>query len=238
MRYFPQYSQIIKIVLTQLKKTGIIPVLNAEKLNCGLFGSGPCPEAYGIAQFIDANLPECRAVQSISFDINASSWEYSRNITHHSLIPAIFGHRAFGIKAVDFDLTIPISIESFNDRMSKMNLIVFQNCLNETNPNQHMQVLQNLKTIYDNLSSGTLLIFIDLSGFSNVKRLLSTFQSQVKPDNIVEPLNDASKRYFAADLVNTMPQILRTNLLNGNRDNQNGLIPRVNIDYHTLIIKK
>ena len=86
-----------------------------------------------------------------------------------------------------------------------------------------------------------MLIIIDLSGFKNVMQLLSTFQEQIKNINsnsIIEPLSPASRRYFAADLVNTMPNILRTNLLNGTKENQNGLIPRVNIDFHTVVIKK
>lgn len=238
LRYFPQYAQIIDIVLSQLKNKEIHPTISNKKINCGLFGSGPCPEAFGIAQFIKAKHREVETVQSISFDINASSWAYSRNITKENLIPSMFGERTFGIRGIDFDLSLPIAIENFNEAISKMSIIVFQNCLNEINPSKHGQVLSNLKTIYNNLSSGALLIFIDLSGFRNVISLLTTFQGQIKADNIVEPLDVASKRFFAASLVNTMPEILRTNLLNGSRENQNGLIPRVNIDYHTLIVRK
>ena len=238
LRYFPQYAQIVDIVLNKLKIKHIKPLINNRKLNCALFGSGPCPEAYGIAQFLKSNYAEAETIQSISFDINASSWSYSRDITKENLIPAIFGERTFGIRAFDFDLSLPIAIEKFNEAISKMSIIVFQNCLNEINPIKHGQVLSNLTTIYNNLSAGALLIFIDLTGFRNVIQLLVTFQNQINISSIAEPFNEAPQTYFAANLVNTMPEILRTNLLNGNRQNQNGLIPRININYHTLIVGK
>ena len=237
LRYFPQYSQIIRILLNQLKAKGVFLSASDKAINCALFGSGPCPEACGIVQYVNDIRLDVKTFQYTSFDINANSWGYSRDITQQHILPSLFRDSIKG-SAANFDLSLPINMENFDKTIGEMNLVVFQNCLNEINPAKYTQTLANLLEIYNRLSSNTLLILIDLSGFSSVMQLLSDFQSKISSGKIVEPLDLNSKRYFAAGIVNTMPTILRTNLLNGSKENQNGLIPRVNIDYHTIAIRK
>jgi len=87
LRYFPQYAQIIDIVLVNPTKKQRSSSDNRQQENkLWLVRVGTLSRAYGIAQFIKAKHKEVETVQSISFDINASNWVYSRNITKENLI--------------------------------------------------------------------------------------------------------------------------------------------------------
>ena len=240
LTYVPQYSQIICIILNELKHALASP-FNQEDLTASFFGSGPLPELYGLLQFLRANFSVIRKVTAYAFDIYADEWTYSRNITKNHLIPSIWRDHQLELKSKTFDLSQAESVEEYRDIIASSKLIVFQNCLNEVRPSQHSTVLNNFTSLVNSMSSNSILLITDLSNYRSALKLMQEIEGMVVRENslstLISSISDG-RSYDARNIVNTMPLVMRKNLLTGNRQNPNGLIPRISINYRFLAIEK
>ncbi|GGH05375.1 hypothetical protein GCM10007352_09090 [Mucilaginibacter phyllosphaerae] len=231
LRYFPQYSELIGLVLDNLADRDIN--LPAEILRCGLFGSGSCPEAYGIIQFALANNLPINDFRFVSFDINAGGWEYTRHINRDKILPAFLNNgQKLLLGGHPFDITVEIPVK-VNSLIPLFDIVVFQNCLNEISSKHYDLVMANLAHIFSLLKPGALMIFIELSNYISALKLLADFQITIDEANIITPIG-SEFHHNASEVVNTMPDIIISNFLN----NTNKLWPRRVINYYTLVLRK
>lgn len=254
LRYFPSYSELVYL---ELKAKSDLIKFHDNNINCILFGSGPCPEAYGIIKFINEYQKERRNINFVSLDKVAEHWEATRSITINELIPCINKDNKFRINSWKYDLTIPIktynkeSLKSFNTLIGKSNLIIFQNFLNEINLKINgTNVYQNIVHIYNNLPKGSIIIFIEVSGYDiQVCDLLMKIQREIQklnPIHLIEPFCSSdpiyaqyrlappsnTKHFNATNLNSEIPEILKECFFN------NTLFPKIKIDYDSLILRR
>jgi len=254
IRYFPSYSDLI---YPELKAKHTVIKFTGTKINCSLFGAGPCPEVYGVIKFIKEFHIQTEKLNFISFDKISKQWENTRNITINNLIRPNWEATNLKINNCYFDLIYPISsynvgsLKSFNKLMGNSTLIVFQNFLNEINLRKNnINVYYNIVHIYNHLSKGALMIFIEVSGYNievsnlliniqeniqrlNLKYILELFCSSdpiFKNSNIAPPL--ITKDYKANALNLNIPEILQSNFFNNN------LFPKNIIGYESLILRR
>jgi hypothetical protein len=242
IRYFPQYSQIIRIILSDLKDRNILLPFNQSDLSVSFFGSGPSPEIYGFLQFLNADFQRVRKVTAYTFDIISDEWSYSREITVKHLLPSIWNNRQFDLVPNGFDLSQANSVDRFTDIIGLSKLIVFQNCLNEVGQNLYSNVIANLVSLVHAMNSNSILIIADLSNYRHVFDLTQRIEALIRtsnPASILISLAEGQKTYDARAMINGMPSIIRQNLLTGiPYQVENGLIPRRKIKYHCLTVRK
>jgi hypothetical protein len=236
LRYFPQYSLIIRLVLGKLRNKQIELPFNREEISASFFGAGPCPEIYGFLRFLSAGFPNIRKVTANAFDIISGEWAYAREITEHHLIPSIW-QRAFELNASNFDLSQAGSTRWLAHTINASSLLVFQNCLNEINRNLYPNVIKNIDSLVRAMRPGSILTIIDLSSYPAVLELIGRIEDSVRsrhPVTTLIGLQGSESRYDAVALINALPHAITQNLLTG----EDGLIPRRYIKYHCLVIRK
>lgn len=238
IRYFPQYSQIIRLILNDPPRNYLRP-FNQRDLSACFFGSGPAPEVIGLLQFLATRFPNIRAVKAHAFDIIAEEWAYARDITR-SLALSIWHDRQLELKGNAFDLSQAGAVEQCSNIIASSKLLVFQNCLNEVRQDQYLNVAANLVSLVQAMASGSILIIIDLSNYQPALNLIQRIETLIKDRQLASVLaNLSQRRYDAQEMIGAMPQIIRTNLLTGIPFQvENGLIPRRYIDYHYFVVRK
>lgn len=237
LRYFPQYSQVLRIILNRLKNAQVSLPFDQENLSACFFGAGPAPEVYGFAQFLNAAFSNNKKLTAYTFDIISDEWNYSRGITEHSLVPSIWQNRTFELISKKFDITQANSVNQFAAIVGQARLIVFQNCLNEINQNSYPSVIANLKSLIGSMSSGSVLTVIDLSSYPAALQLISQIESLIRSENLASILispSEGEKTYDAVALRDSLPNVIVDNLLTS----ADGLIPRRWVKYRCLVIRK
>jgi hypothetical protein len=242
LRYFPPYSQIIKIILNALHHNrGHLP-FNGQTLGASFIGCGPSPEIYGFFEFLNSTAFRPQQVRVNTFDIYSDHWAFSRNITFQSLIPRVWNHSPILPTNNNLNIASHNSLQPFATTFQNSNLVVFQNCLNEIPENLHSVVRNNLKTIIDNIPTGAIILIIDLLGYQPVLDLLAYLEDDTELIQSVEILRSSrqgEQSYDAKELVNAIPPIVRQHFLTGIPFQvENGLIPRRYIKYHHLTMRK
>lgn len=237
LRYFPQYSLVIRLILNKLKSGQILLPFDQEEISACFFGAGPSPEVYGFIQFLNGAFRHVCKVTAYTFDIISDDWAYARDITENYLIPAVWQQREFELINNNFDLSQANSIRKLTGIINSSSLVIFQNCLNEINQKSYPNVIGNLNSLVRAMRAGSILMIIDLSSYQAASNLVSQIESSVQAQNSVTTLiglTESASRYDAVALRNELPLIIKQNLLTG----EDGLIPRRNINYHCLVIRK
>lgn len=242
LRYFPPYSQIIKIILNGLHyNPGHLP-FNGQRIGASFIGCGPSPEIYGFFDFLNSTAFRPQQVEINTFDIHSVHWAFSRNITFNSLIPTIWNNSPVNTSNNNLDIASQNAMLPFIANFQNSNLVVLQNCLNEIPENQHIIVRNNLKMIIDNIPQGAIILIIDLLGYQPVLDLLAYLEDDDTFTDTVDILRSSRQgvlEYDARALVNNIPPIVRQNFLTGVPFQvENGLIPRRYIKYHHLVLRK
>lgn len=237
LRYFPQYSLIIGLVLDELKNRQISLPFDHEEISACFFGAGPCPEVYGFIQFLNNDFSRVRKVTAYTFDIISDEWAYARDITEQYLISAIWQGRELELINNNFDLSQADSINKLTGIINSSSLLVFQNCLNEINQKLYPNVIGNLNSLVRAMRVGSILMIIDLSSYQAASNLVSQIESSIQTQNsvtILIGLSESAGKYDAVSLIKELPLTITQNLLTGD----DGLIPRRYINYHCLVIRK
>ena len=237
LRYFPQYSLIIGLVLDELKNRQISLPFDDEEISACFFGAGPCPEVYGFIRFLNSAFSRVRKVTAYTFDIISDEWAYARDITEQYLIPAVWQRRELELINNTFDLSQADSINKLTEIIRSSSLVVLQNCFNEINQRSYPNVNENLNSLVRAMRTGSILMIIDLSSYQAASNLVSQLESSIQAQTSVTTLiglTESASRYNAVALINEMPLTITQNLLTG----EDGLIPRRYINYHCLVIRK
>ena len=214
--YYPSYVEMTYEVLNR-HGIKVLPSKN-RILNVCLFGAGAAPEAIALLNFINQNSLDIDEVNIYAYDIFASTWSFSLDLSKKFIIPHFWQSKKFQLISLDLDLCEHSAFEKISTQIKNSNLFIFQNCLNELNDENI--AIKNIKYLAKNINQGSRLIIADLFGHPAVKR--------IKP-KIEQNLQDLSYlKFFEANNQNeirltiSLPLILKQNLLSGT----DGLIPR------------
>jgi len=242
LRYYPPYSQIIKVILSTLHHNpGHLP-FSGQIFGTSFIGCGPSPEIFGFFDFLNSTNFRPQQIQVNTFDIYSDHWAFSRNITFQSLIPNVWNHCPIQTTNNNLNIASHNSVQPFLAAFRSSNLVVLQNCLNEIPEHLHSVVRDNLKTIIDCIPSGATVLIIDLLGYQPVLDLLAYLEDDrafVASVEILRSSRQGEQSYDARHLVNSIPPIVKQHLLTGIPFQvENGLIPRRYIKFHNLTLKK
>ncbi|MBV9924534.1 MAG: hypothetical protein JOZ96_05780 [Acidobacteria bacterium] len=236
LRYFPQYSQIIRLVLNRLMNRRIKLPFDHEEISASFFGAGPAPEVYGFLQFLNAGFRNIRKVSAKTFDVISNEWAYARAITINHLIPSMWQH-SVELNASNFDLSQTASAENLAQTINSSSMLVFQNCLNEISQNLYPNVVENINSLVYAMRPESILMIIDLSSYPAALELIERIENSVRsqqPVTVLIGLHEGERIYDAIVFRNMLPPMITQNLLTG----EDGLIPRRKIKYRCLVIRK
>ena len=242
LRYFPSYSQIIKLILQSVHRhPGHLP-FGSSNLEVSFFGCGPSPEIYGFFEFLTGTSFRPQQLRINTFDIFSDDWAFARNITFNNLIPSIWNPGLINSHNHNLNIALNNSFLAHIDVLQRSKLVVFQNCLNEIPDNLHAVVRNNLRILVDNLPPGGLVLIIDLLGYQPVLDFLNNIENDStirRSVQIIRSSTNGEQSYDAKNLVNTMPDIIRNHFLTGIPvERPNGLIPRRYIRFHYMLLRK
>lgn len=233
--YYPHYTELLELVLINSKEE--IGQNFPKKLL--LFGSGPCPEIIGYLKFLNSFSQNSNCEISVSiFDIASTHWEYSRNLTFNQIVPTYQNsHKIVNYTAKDFKINIPLGEINL---ANEPHLVVYQNCLNEINVEEHKIVIANLKKLYQSLPKNSLIAIIDFHEYPEVVDLINEIQNNLSNEPNFKLLRDVKNGVINKTSNYRHPTpIIKDNLLTGIPFQvQNGLIPRSKVNFTYSLIKK
>ena len=135
--YLPHYYQLIEKVLREQNPDTLS---NKTSINITFIGGGPGSEVYGAVKHVLANNKNLKTIRITILDINAETWGYSHKIVRENLIgelPSVddveIQWEAYPLNLIDHN-----SVSSKSDHISKSDLVVVQNCINEIAQNHFL----------------------------------------------------------------------------------------------------
>ena len=257
LRYFLPYSNLLTEELNKLKKNQNINVFgnknklnNIDNLTVSFFGCGPAPEIIGLLRHLKSSMkPSIETLEVNLFDIYSKSWKHSIDIVTKHVMPnfdSCYKERKIKSYTADFSSS-KFWTASNSTNISKSNLVVFQNCLNEINDDlKRNQVVENIGFIIKSLSKNSIIIFIDQSigKYNNSSDyILESIQSlaieksrdlgvfQLHQDN---ELNCRESNKKIPEMVNNYLYYVNKRITKEN----DGLILRNKVEYSSLIIER
>lgn len=230
LRYFAPYSQILPDALTKLRKLLGDEVLpNRKEIAVCFLGPGPCPEVFGLCQYIAANRPEVQRIDAYTFDLHSSGWKRCRAIVREVLIPGLIkGIRCRTIPR-SLDIRIHADLETALDSIVKQDLIVAQHFWNEL-PGDLANA--QFKRIAKKLKPGCPMLIIESGNDERRQQLLKNLLESAHLLGLSTKEIPPTEKYPERDELIELPQIVKTNLF----VQTDGLWYRRKITYSGLLV--
>jgi hypothetical protein len=230
LRYFAPYSQILPDALAKLKKilgTEILP--SRKEIAVCFLGPGPCPEVFGLCQYIAANRLDVQRIDAYTFDLHSSSWKRCRAIVREVLIPGLIK----GIKCrtipKSLDMRIHADLETALDSIVKHDLIVAQHFWNEL-PGD-LAIVQ-FKRIVKKPKSGCPMLIIESGTDERRQQLMKDLSESARLLGLATKEIPPTEKYPERGDLIELPQIVKTNLF----VETDGLWYRRKIAYSGLLV--
>lgn len=230
LTYYPGYVEQMRYNLQQaLQSPQFHQVFTASNMTVALIGSGPMPEGLALA-ICRQQLEAQHRLETISLDLNATGWKPARQVTQ-TLAAKLAPTVQYACKAYGFDLTSDHGLTvSQQQAISRSQLVVFQNCLNEIPPAQSAAFRKNLRTILACMPSSSALLVSDLSNYVTTQQRFADIRNLLQEEGIQFLYQERKTLYLSSIL----PSSLRQHLLTG----ADGLIPRGKIQQTALCAVK
>ncbi|SDX83212.1 hypothetical protein [Hymenobacter psychrophilus] len=242
IRYFPIYTQPIIDVMKKIKEGGrMIRMSSADLVRLVFIGPGPCPEVVGLLTIINSYKKNIN-YEICLIDKYIDSWGYSRAIAYDKLILAIPDSGNIALETCEDDFMDANFYSRHLDKFGNSDIVVFQFCLNETQPNRYQDVITNLAKIVAGLKDDRMLVIIERLGYDAMVNLIKNLEKYVVEKDIAEVLFSIDHQAYEPqyhDIVNDIPSVITDNLLDGvGWSNANGRIPSRKVSYRFSAIKK
>lgn len=224
IRYYPHYVKMTFEIMKQCWEDFAF----GEKINACFFGSGPCPEVAGLAQFLTEYCPKTKELFVNVYDIASEQWTPSRAVTKNFVLPNLWEGQFDG-KAPNLDLCSANSFEEITEVIEKSHLFVFQNCLNEIWNTSATK--DNIKFLVDRAPKDSFIIIADLLYDQNrqIVEDVAEIAEKKRDYKIIKKCDN-----ITIESSFTLPKIVEDNLLTGEK----GLIPKKKIKFLFLAIRK
>lgn len=208
LAYYPHYAQMARSALALLPDAAW-PA--ATTLRVVIFGSGPTPEAPGIAKQLLKRRAGVKSLELALFDLQPDTWAWARDVSLTDVLPRHW----HGETQVVVGRPVDISAPGFLDgtaalAVNQADLVVFQNCLNELTADVHA-MRDNATTMVENMRSGALLSMADIGNYPNARRALNTYREAASN---VDVLHEPDVQ-LALPVAPGLPEVVRTNLFVG-----------------------
>ena len=214
--YYPSYVEMTYEVLSRHG----IKVLSPKNriLNVCLFGAGAAPEVIALLNFINQNKLDIDEVNIYAYDIFASTWNFSLDLSRKFIIPHLWQSKKFQLISLNLDLCEHGVFEKILQKIQNSNLFIFQNCLNELNDKNI--AIENINYLAKNINQESRLIIADLSGYQVVADIKSKIEQNLQELSYLNLFKSKDKDEVRMKI--SLPLIVRQNLLTSTE----GLIPR------------
>ena len=231
LAYFPHYTDILLHVLNSIDSR---VVKNINELD--FVGCGPCPEIISFLKYCDKlDLTDDKNLIIRLYDKSISEWQWSRDIVFSKVLPTYKGDIGISSSVNFIDISRDFELKfSTNPR-----ICVFQNCLNEFTPTKQNRFIQNVTRLFDSVSGGSIIIFVDLEYLGTIG-LLKSIESRLGKKHNCQILSTVDKDTLVKRTSHTNePKIILDNLLTDKIGQESsGLLPRRNIRIIYSVFKK
>ncbi len=215
LTYYPHYSEQIYQVLENLPEDVLEATLNHESLRVCFFGSGPAPEALGLAMFLRDRYPLTTRLTGYLLDKYVDAWRLGQELTRYHLAPAYWpkGKLVFKPLPFDFQDTRSLRKHSVVQAIRRSQLLVMQNCLNDQMGNlKYAQVMA--QEIFRLTEPGAIFLISDLD-FEKIRDVIGKIERVVTAEKLGEVILPV--REEPVELISNfvIPQVLREHLFTG-----------------------
>lgn len=207
--YYPSYVEMTYEVLNR-HGIKVLPSKN-RILNVCLFGAGAAPEMVALLNFINQNKLDIDEVNVYAYDIFASTWNFSLDLSKKFIIPHFWQSKKFQVISLNLDLCEHGVFEGILKQIQNSDLFVFQNCLNELS-NRKIGI-ENIDYLAKNINQESRLIIADLCGYQVVSDIKSRIEQNLQDLSYLNLFKSKDKEEVRVKI--SLPSIIRQHLLTG-----------------------
>lgn len=171
LAYFPHYVGLSALALSVLP-AGALP--DVDRLRVSAFGSGPAPEPIAVAQHLVTADYGTTTLALALFDRVPDQWAWARTVSIDRVLPLYWDREVVVAETAAVDITATGFVDSVRTFVSRSDLVLFQNCLNEFRPDQ-VQVAENAGVLIAAMKPGACLVMADLDYYPTARECLYTF---------------------------------------------------------------
>lgn len=223
LAYFPFYIEpiyyVTKPCINNLIETSL------SELNICFIGGGPIPELLGLSKSISSknNVKKLNCNVLDEFDYWVTEREYCTKAILSDYYDGEISINSFKFNLWSDNLIIP-------DLISKSDMVVAQNCINDCPQNKFQTMKKNFQQIWKNIKKGSSIIILDLN-YDTINELLKDLKVYFCKNGgiVIQDIIKDEKR----------PNIPKCQHLEELLFEQvDGLIAKRSVKYYSLIVKK
>ena len=167
LAYFMHYTLPVSRILSDYYTAESFP---DNELKISLVGGGPCPEIFGVMNFLDYNNRLPKKVSVRLLDRYADQWTYSHNIIK-KVFRSKFPETDVKIDIVPFELTSGYNESMVNEAIRFSDVFIVQNILNEI-PTSHQSSAVTFLGQLSKINDKTIVIISELYA-SNARNFIT-----------------------------------------------------------------
>lgn len=227
LAYYPHYAHMARAAMALVPSDALAAT---DTLRITIFGSGPTPEAPGIARQLSARQAGVATLDFTLFDLQPDTWEWARQVSIERVLPLYWSGASRVKVGPAIDISAPgLATGVAADAVAGAHVIMLQNCLNELALADET-LRENATAIAEKVSRGSLLLMADIGNYPNARQALAGFQRAIEGQLDLIHSPDVQ---LALDAASALPDIVRVNLFTG------GEYPRRNpFEWRCLIARK
>ena len=225
--YFPYYIEPLYHVL---KSANLPEDLFAKKnLQVGFFGGGPCPEALGLAAYLQEKAPNLQSVDISIFD-REQNWKAIQQDLLPKMLPTYAATKTkFSIHGRQCNVVKCDGNKCTNGKtITGSDLIIAQNFLVEVQENRDAAI--NTFEGIVRRSNCRYLVFVE-NNYGKNKEMLNIINHRLYSKGLSVGLAKIDSEVIRPNF--TLPEVLQKNLFTG----ESGLIARKNVKFHYMVIE-
>lgn len=185
LAYYPYYINPICQTLNDCKFNNIVGHTDILSIYC--FGGGPLPELVGISKYVHNTMPQTVMIDCNVFDYY-DEWKHERSRFTLNLV----GHYFDGLVNLhEHSTDMWCELQKVPAEIKDADLLVFQNCFNDCPKEKHAILLNNVKTLWQQMPAKSLMVIVDLN-YNGKIALLRQIESTIEGcgGKIVLPVKD------------------------------------------------
>lgn len=236
LRYFLPYAYTLKSVLEQSQWQ---PNQDNALLEVCLLGCGPAPELLGIMCHLQQQPQAPQMLLAHFVDIAADTWRYGQRIAQRAFLADQWDTALLDTTSTKVDLcsTDLLANKKLSEKIANSQLIVVQNCLNET---KDITILDNLLGIMSMMRTDAHLLIVDRAGYYPKTKQCFQFIDLAASYNHYHKKGSDSV-FYTMQINNTCSSKIRNKLLYANTPTtleNDGLILGNKVKHNWRLIRK
>jgi hypothetical protein len=181
LAYYPHYVGLTARALAVLPDRALG---DEKRLRVCAFACGPAPEPVALAQYLLARGYETEVLALALLDIVPDRWSWAQAVSLERVLPTCWDRQTFVAEPKAVDINAPNFVDQVTDFVSRSDLVLFQNCLNEFSADQ-AQVADNAEALIATMKPGAVLLMADINNYPAGRASLETFATAAERGAVV-----------------------------------------------------